>query len=158
MSLARRSAIAILLISVAGTAWTAPRSSVAARRADAAVDAAVSAADRKAIERVIRDQLDAFGRDDARRAFAHASPDIQRAFRTPGNFMRMVHDNYQPVYRADSVRFIRLELVDKQWMQTIQLVDEEGHVWRALFTMKRLSGRTWKVGGCQLVPTSAITT
>ena len=153
-SIVRRSVIAmtmaIAFIAVASLAWGAPRSSVSAEK--------IEPADRQAIEKVIRDQLDAFGRDDAGRAFAHASPDIQRMFGTPDNFIRMVRDNYKPVYRAGSVRFIRLESIDRQWVQSVQLADEEGHVWRALFTMKKQADKSWKVGGCQLVPTSGITT
>lgn len=150
LSIVRRSAIALALLAAASFAWGAPRSPVTAEKIDAA--------DRQAIEKVIREQLDAFGRDDAGRAFAHASPDIQRIFGTPDNFMRMVRNNYEAVYRASSVRFIHLESIDRQWVQTVQLVDEEGHVWRALFTVKRQADKAWKVGGCQLVATSAITT
>ncbi len=150
-SIANSVACAIVLASLASGV---PSPSVAAEK----IDAAVSVADRQAIEKVIRDQLDAFGRDDARRAFAHATPDIRRMFRTPDNFMRMVHDNYEPVYRAGSVRFVRLDPVEGQWVQTVQLVDEAGRVWRALFTMKRQPDKTWKVGGCQLLSTNAMTT
>ncbi len=153
-SIVIRYVCAIVLFALAGMAWGAPRSSADTVK----LDARVSATERQAIEKVIRDQLDAFGRDDARRAFAHATPDIQRMFGTPDNFMRMVHDHYEPVYRAGSVRFVRLDAVDGQWVQTVQLVDEGGRVWRALFTMKRQPNKTWKVGGCQLVPTSAMTT
>ena len=150
LSLALRSAIAIALVTAASLVWGAPRLSVAAPN--------INAADRQKIEKVIRDQLDAFGRDDAGRAFGHASPDIQRMFGTPDNFIRMVRNNYAPVYRAGSVRFIRLDPIDGQWVQTVQLVDGEGRVWRALFTMKRQPDKQWKVGGCQLMPTDAITT
>ena len=149
MAIGRSVAIAIALLA-ASLAIVVPRSSMAAEK--------ISAVDQQAIEKVIRDQLDAFGRDDARGAFAHASPDIQRMFGTPDNFVRMVRDHYKAVYRTESVRFARLDFIDKQWVQTVQLVDQEGHVWRALFTMKRQADKTWKVGGCQLVATRAITT
>ena len=116
----------------------------------------VTAADRVAIEKVIRDQLDAFARDDAHRAFAQATPDIQRMFGTSDDFIRMVRDSYQPVYRSSGVQFVRLQLIDDDWVQTVQLADEEGKVWRALFTMKRQPDRSWKVGGCRLVQTNVI--
>ncbi len=150
-------AIAIALVAIVSLAFAAPRLSFAAERIVNAAER-INAADRQAIEQVIRDQLDAFGRDDARGAFAHASPDIQRMFGTPEKFIRMVRDHYEPVYRAGSVRFVRLDAIDRQWVQTVQLVDQEGHVWRALFTMNRQADKIWKVGGCQLVPTNAITT
>lgn len=155
--LARALSLAVALFAAAGVAREVPPSPGAARKNNAADGAVISANERQAIERVIREQLDAFGRDDARRAFTFASPDIQRMFRTADDFMRMVQDHYQPVYRAGSVRFIRLDAIDGQWVQTIQLVDDEGHVWRALFTMKRQPDKSWKVGGCQLVSTHAVT-
>jgi len=61
--------------------------------------AAVDAADRAAIERVIRDQIAAFRRDDGVAAFALASPGTQAAFGTPEAFMGMVRQGYQTVYR-----------------------------------------------------------
>ncbi len=118
----------------------------------------LTAADRRGIEQTIRRQLDAFGRDDADGAFGYASPDIRRLFGSPDNFMQMVRKNYDPVYRAGSVQFIALDSVAGRWVQVVQLVDSEGRVWRALFTMKRQPDKTWKVGGCQLVQTSALAT
>lgn len=116
------------------------------------------AGDAQAIRQVIRDQIDAFGRDDATRAFRYATSDIQKRFRTADNFMRMVRENYQPVYRADSVHFARLKRVDGQWVQSVQVVDDAGHVWDALFTMKRQGKGGWKVAGCELVETTTFAT
>lgn len=116
------------------------------------------ASDRQAIEETIRQQLDAFGRDDADQAFGFATPDIRRMFGSSDDFLHMVRESYEPVYRAAGVQFVRLEAVDGHWVQTVQLVDGEGRVWRALFTMKRQPDRTWKVGGCQLVQTRALAT
>lgn len=116
------------------------------------------AADRRAIEATIRQQLDAFGRDDAETAFGYATPDIQRIFGSSDNFLHMVRESYEPVYRSAGVEFGRLDAVDGNWVQTVQIVDGEGRVWRALFTMKRQPDKTWKVGGCQLVQTRAIAT
>ena len=129
---------------------------IAAPSADAAEK--LAPADRTVIEQTIRRQLDAFTRDDADGAFGFATPDIRRLFGSSDNFMQMVRENYQPVYRAASVTFVALQAVDGQWVQGVQLVDGDGKVWRALFTMKRQPDKSWKVGGCQLVQTSAIAT
>ncbi len=140
----RRLRVAIVLLLAAGTG------AGAAER--------ITAVDRQAIEQTVRRQLDAFGRDDAAEAFGIATPDIQRRFRSPDNFMKMVRDNYQPVYRPTSITFVRIDLVDGEWVQSVQLADGEGRVWRALFSMKRQPDKSWKVGGCQLVQTSALST
>lgn len=118
----------------------------------------VGTAERRAIEATIRRQLDAFGHDDADAAFAVATPDIQRMFGTADQFLQMVRDHYEPVYRPASVRFVRLEQVDGQWVQTVQITDGDGRVWRALFFMRRQADHAWKVGGCQLVETNALAT
>jgi hypothetical protein len=129
---------------------------LAVSAANATAAERLNAVDRQAIEQTIRQQLDAFGRDDAERAFNFATPDIQRMFGSSDRFLRMVRDNYEPVYRSASVRFVRVELTEGQWVQTVQITDEEGKVWRALFTMRRQPDRGWKVGGCQLQETNAI--
>ena len=116
------------------------------------------AADQRAIEQTIRRQLDAFVQDDADGAFRFATPDIRRLFGSSENFLHMVRENYEPVYRPGSVTFLRLEGVGADRVQTVQIVDGEGKVWRALFTMRRQADKSWKVGGCQLVQTTAIAT
>jgi ketosteroid isomerase-like protein len=145
----RRSRLVVPLVALCALAAAGTGASAAEK---------LNAADRQAIEQTIRHQLDAFNRDDAERAFNFATPDIQRMFGSSDRFMRMVRDNYEPVYRPASVRFIRVDLTDGQWVQTVQITDEEGRVWRALFTMRRQPDRGWKVGGCQLQETSALET
>jgi hypothetical protein len=126
----------------------------------AAASERLTAADRQAIEGTIRQQLDAFGRDDAERAFGFATPDIQRMFGSSDSFMRMVRDNYEPVYRSTGIQFERLTRAASssggEWVQTVRLTDDEGKVWRAFFTVRRQADRGWKVGGCQLQETSAL--
>ncbi len=114
------------------------------------------AADRAAIQAVIRDQLDAFARDDADRAFAHAAPDIRTQVGSPAAFMRMVETGYAPVYRSASATFERLQRIEGTWVQLVRLVDEDGAVWRAAYSMQRQRDRQWKIAGCQLARTQAI--
>ncbi len=118
----------------------------------------LATADRQAIERTIRLQIDAFEHDDADRAFGFATVDIQRMFGSSDHFLEIVRDQYEPVYRPASVRFDRITLVDGDWIQAVQITDTEGRVWRALFTMRRQADKVWKVGGCQLLETDALET
>jgi hypothetical protein len=118
----------------------------------------LSVADRRAIERVIRQQLDAFVRDDAPGAFAVATPEVQRMFGNADRFLAMVRDQYDAVYRPANVRFVRLERIDGEWTQTVLITDEQGKVWGALYTMSRQADRGWRVGGCRLVETDALST
>ena len=121
-----------------------------------AAEERLPAVDALAIQQVIRDQLDAFGHDDAGRAWGYSTPEIQKRFGSPDDFLRMVRDNYQAVYRAGGIQFGRLRKIDGTWTQVVELVDESGFVWRASFLMKRQGKSGWKIGGCTLTETSAI--
>ena len=148
-----RLALQWLFLLVAGSGALAQSTTAAPAKA-----AKPNQSDARAIEKVIRDQIDAFGRDDAKRAFAHAAPDIRRMFGTPDDFMRMVRDGYAPVYRASSIFFLKLETIEGFTLQTVQLVDSEGRVWIARFAMRQQPDKSWKVAGCELVATRSLAT
>jgi hypothetical protein len=73
-------------------------------RAGFADDGSVGGADQAAIRQVIQNQIAAFRRDDGAAAFSYASPSIRAQFGSPENFMHIVRNAYQPVYRPSSVR------------------------------------------------------
>ncbi|MDB5804140.1 MAG: hypothetical protein JWN73_1462 [Betaproteobacteria bacterium] len=116
-----------------------------------AQDAAMSGADTKAIESVIRGQLDAFAADDAAKAFSFAAPGIRRSFGTAENFMNMVRNGYPVVYRPAAVVFLKPETDGKEVLQPVQMTDKEGQLWVALYIMQRQAGGKWLTGGCRLV-------
>ena len=64
-----------------------------------------AADDVAAAQNVIRSQVEAFGRDDAAAAYAHAAPAIQEMFPQADIFMAMVRGSYAPVYRHRSFEF-----------------------------------------------------
>ena len=69
----------------------------------AAADA--GAGDAAAIHTLIQSQIDAFRRDDGTAAYGYASPAIKNIFPTVDDFMAMVRQQYQPVYRPRSLTF-----------------------------------------------------
>ena len=127
--------IAVMLWAVSAAAQTAP----------------VSEADEARIRAVVADQLAAFQRDDAKAAFAFATPAIQQIFQTPGNFMQMVKTGYAPVYRPRKVEF--RDLVDAEGVpvQRVYLVGPDGVPVIALYPMERQADGSWKIDGCYLV-------
>jgi ketosteroid isomerase-like protein len=139
----RRPALTCIAL-VLGLLATAP--------AATAEDAAISAADRAAIRRVIGAQLDAFKRHDARDAFAHAAPAIQELFGTPETFMVMVRREYPPIYRPRSFTFGDLEVVAGELTQQVTIVGEDGNAAAAFYLMARQGDGSWRVLGCILVP------
>ena len=68
----------------------------------ASAGAAVTAAQAKQVQLLVRAQLDAFASDDAPRAFSYAATSIQKMFGTPDQFLEMVRASYPVGYRPAS--------------------------------------------------------
>jgi hypothetical protein len=125
-------------------AFALPAAPVAAER--------VSSADAAEIRTVINRQIEAFKRDDARGAFALASPGVQRAFRTPEKFLDAVRVAYRAVYRPAAVSFLDLLVMGDDVVQQVQITDRAGAHWVAYYAMQRQRDGSWKANGCHLVP------
>ena len=116
-----------------------------------AQEAVLSRADSGAIESVIRAQLDAFAADDAAKAFSFAAPGIRSTFGTAENFIKMVRTGYPVVYRPAAVLFLKPETDGREVLQPVQMTDQEGLLWIALYDMQRQPNGKWLTGGCRLV-------
>ena len=115
--------------------------------------AEVSAADTAAIRAVVQAQLDAFAADDGKRAFSLAAPGIRKMFGNADRFMEMVRTGYPAVYRPASVSFLKPELAGAAMViQGLRLTDASGASWRAVYQMQRQPDKSWRIGGCQVVP------
>jgi hypothetical protein len=112
--------------------------------------AEVSAEDVKAIRAVIAEQLDAFARDDAPRAFSLATGGIRERFGSPEVFLDMVRTGYPVVYRPKSVQFERPAVVDGEVIQPVRMTDADGQAWVAFYPMQREPDGRWRINGCQL--------
>lgn len=106
--------------------------------------------EKRAIRTVIEAQISAFRSDDGERAFGYASPHIRGIFRTAENFMSMVRQGYQPVYRPRTVRFGDLVEVDGTLVQKVFVTAPDGTEVLALYVMERQGDGTWRVNGCML--------
>jgi Domain of unknown function (DUF4864) len=108
-----------------------------------------------AIRSVIERQLAAFQQDDARGAFALASPTIQEQFQTPESFLRMVSISYPAVYRPRSVFFEKITTIQGNITQSVLLLSPHGIPLRALYFMEKQPDDTWRINGCFLVSVEA---
>jgi len=115
-----------------------------------------SDADWVSIRAVITSQLDAFKRDDAESAFSFASPGIQKQFRSAGEFMLMVRTGYRAVYRPGSVRFLEPFVLSGQAVQPLEIVTPDDTIVIAFYIMERQRDGDWKIAGCALGATSAL--
>jgi len=113
--------------------------------------------DTSEMRHVIEAQLEAFARDDEKQAFSLASPGIRERFGTAATFVRMVREQYAVVYRPASRTFLKPVVEEGSVIFPVQMSDQAGRVWVALYTMRRVGGE-WRVAGCQLVPGAALST
>jgi hypothetical protein len=117
----------------------------------------VSGADLSEIRAVIHRQIDAFKRDDAKSAWALASPGVQNAFGTPERFLDTVRMAYRAVYRPSALSFLELVVIGGDVVQPVQVTDRSGAVWVAYYAMQRQKDGSWRTSGCHLVqPTRTI--
>ena len=110
----------------------------------------ISDADARAVRAVIEAQLDAFKRDDARRAFSYAAPGIRETFGTAEKFMAMVREQYAVVYRPRSVSFEEPVMAGEDLVQPVRITDGDGRTWMAIYPMAKQPDGSWRINGCHL--------
>jgi Domain of unknown function (DUF4864) len=111
--------------------------------------------DARAVRAVIEAQLAAFAADDAERAYSYASTAIRTQFADAATFMAMVRSGYPMVVRPESVTFFQPRSADGVVvLQTLQLRDRAGRLWRATYQLARQAGDGWRINGCEVVADS----
>ena len=113
---------------------------------------AVSAQDTREAQNLVRAQLAAFASDDDEQAFSFASAAIRQMFGTAAQFVRMVRGAYPVVYRPAAVLFLKPEAADDELVQPVHMTDRSGKTWLALYRLQRQDDKSWRIGGCVLVP------
>ena len=104
-----------------------------------------------AAQSVIRAQEQAFGRNDAAAAYSHAAPEIKQLFPEADIFMQMVQQAYTPVYRHRSFEFGEARAAGGRIAQRVHIVDDNGEVWEAMYTLEQQSDGSLKITGCSLL-------
>ena len=117
----------------------------------------LSAHDEKAALAVVQAQLAAFAKDDAAKAFSYATPQIQKAFGTPQNFLAMVRQQYPVVYRPATTAFFKPEPHAGDVLLRVQMTDANDAQWLAVYSLQRPSQKSqpWRIAGCVVVPNTA---
>jgi hypothetical protein len=106
----------------------------------------------KAVRAVVQAQLDAFALDDAAKAFSFASPEIRKQFGDAATFMNMVRQGYPMVIRPATVSYFRPENRGGAVWQMVQLRDQGGQIWRAVYELRLQPDKRWRINGCVVVP------
>jgi hypothetical protein len=110
-----------------------------------------AADDVAAAQAIIRSQEQAIGRDDAAAAYSYAAPAIQDIFPDAETFMAMVRSSYAPVYRHRSFEFGEARVADGRIAQQVHIVDADGELWEALYTLEQQPDGGLKITGCVLL-------
>ena len=112
---------------------------------------ALTEADEKGVRTVVEAQLAALARDDAVTAFSFAAPNVREAVGTAGRFMDMVRKSYPAIYRPASTAFLKPEDHHGQVIQRVQLMDDSGSAWLALYSLQQQKDKSWRITGCQVI-------
>ena len=111
----------------------------------------LSLADEKNVRTVIQAQLKAFAADNAREAFALATPALQTKFGTPETFMTMVRTSYPVVYAPGNVAFLKAEAQQADVIQRVQMTDQQGKAWLAVYSLQQQKDKGWRISGCVVI-------
>ncbi len=131
-----------------------PESTAKSNAAEVPIKGVLSKVDREKIQRVITLQLRAFERDEAAIAFSYATADTRKYFGSPRQFMEMVRGGYAPLMKHSSREFLEAAIVDGLTIQAVKFLTADGDIVIALYTMVRQADSEWRVGGCELAPSS----
>ncbi len=103
------------------------------------------------LKSIISRQIDAFRNNDGVTAFGFASLRLRAIFQSPDRFMEMVRRQYAPVYRPERFRFgqTSLETAGRP-VQIVDIVDQQGRQWRAVYAFEQHPDGTWRIAGVRL--------
>ena len=116
----------------------------------------ITTADAIAIHEVVQTQLEALSNDDAVGAFALATPEKRMLIGSPDNFLRLIKEEYNPIYRYQRVIFSQPEVINGDAIQIVRVTDGNSRVWLAVFWMQQGEDSAWRIDGCQLLETTSV--
>lgn len=112
---------------------------------------AMTPGDEKSVRNVVEGQLAALAKDDARKAFSYAAPNVREAIGTAESFLTMVRRDYPVVYRPASVAFLKAQGKDGEVVQRVQMLDADGNAWLAIYSLTQQKDKSWRITGCAVV-------
>jgi uncharacterized protein (DUF2249 family) len=112
--------------------------------------------DAQAIRDVVQSQLDAFAEDDAAKAFNLATSATRSMLGNPDNFLRLIKEQYPPIYRHRLALFSLPQIANGQAFQIVRLTDTDNQVWLAIYQMQQEPDGSWKIEDCKLFETTSV--
>ena len=134
----------------------APALLAAALLASTAPSRAAEAGADPDIQSTITAQIDAFDKGDAAWAESFASPGIKSMFPDASAFYGMVKQSYGALVHPRSTHFEPTVTAEGGAVQHVTVVEADGVVWTAVYSMEKVDGR-WAISGCVLVKSKETT-
>lgn len=103
---------------------------------------------------VIAQQIDAFLKDDADKAYSFAAPGIRARYPDKDAFLAMVRKSYEPVYRPGNYAFGRSRMVGNGALvlHEVMISGRDGRNWRAIYQLLLQGDGSYKIGGVMVMP------
>lgn len=113
----------------------------------------------KAGQATIDGQLKAFMADDGAAAYSFAAPNVKRIFPTVDSFMNMVTNGYAPVRKPRTYAFGKVqEMSPTSIIQQVLIVGPDGKDYEAVYTLEQQPDGTYRITGCSLRASNALST
>lgn len=118
---------------------------------------AEAAADRATLQALVESQIAAFQADDEAGAYSFASPSIQGLYPSPGLFMQMVRQAFQPVYRPQQFTFGTVRDGPSGPQLHMYVTGPDGAAYVAEYSFQQQPDGSWRINGCRLIKDTAPT-
>ncbi|MEX0953597.1 MAG: DUF4864 domain-containing protein [Rhizobiaceae bacterium] len=127
------------LVAAAAALWLSTASAVAGE------------AEIKAAQSSIEAQIRAFLAGENETAYSYAAPNIRRIFPTVAQFMDMVKNGYQPVWKPKNFAFgDAMEMSATSIIQKVLVTGPDGKNYEAVYTMEMQEDGTFRITGVSL--------
>lgn len=105
----------------------------------------------KAAQSSIEAQIRAFLEGDNALAYSYAAPNIQRIYPTVEQFMAMVQNGYQPVWKPRDFAFgDAMEMSPTTIAQRVMITGPDGRAYEAVYTLALQDDGTFRITGVSL--------
>ena len=119
--------------------------------ASLATPAAGGEAEIRAAQSSIEAQLRAFLAGENEAAYSYAAPNVKRLFPTVEQFMAMVKNGYQPVWKPRNFAFgDAMEMSPTAILQKVLVVGPDGKNYEAVYTLEMQDDGTFRITGVSL--------
>ena len=100
----------------------------------------------KAVRHTISSQIDAFKKNDIKKAYSFASPNIQAQFPSPDIFGLMVRNGYPIIWKPKSYKFTTFKDLGSSCIQRVLFQSYDGSIESYDYILEK-NGNLWKIAG-----------